>query len=105
MTTKDKVENRIRDLLPELIKNEHAQMIKFDHSVEYFVEYYPIHLEHILMAIEKVRKWYIISSRGKFADVNRYSEYGEWAEKYDLSQPFSNQSQEFYEFLWSIITP
>ena len=65
----------------------------------------PIHLEHILMAIEKVGKWYIISSRGKFADVNRYSEYGEWAEKYDLSQPFSNQSQEFYEFLWSIITP
>jgi len=92
MTTKDKVEERIIDLLGlEPIDEE-------------------IHLEHLLMAIEKVNQedeTIAIDFRGgisAFIDNDRY-EIGDGGVKivYNLSKPFSDQSEELYSFLLDII--
>ena len=101
MTTKDKVENRIRELVPSVI---HYPEPIGDNVYATGGSYTYIHLEDILMAIEKVKmkrqKTILISDDGMFMDTFFNNQH-----YYDLSKDFSNQSQEFYEFLWSIITP
>ena len=123
MTTKDKVKNRIISLVPELKKH-------LSSSTRVFGEYvFPeIHLEHILMAIEKVKennpiakgRIIKIDNKGELNDIAVYSS-GEIVGTYyspeddttftglfidyDLSKSFSDQTEQFYEFLWSIITP
>ena len=99
---KTKIEERIRSLLPELISQTVKNWIVKEKQASYGGK--EIHLEHVLMAIEKVKmkrqKTILISDDGMFMDTFFNNQH-----YYDLSKDFSNQSQEFYEFLWSIITP
>jgi hypothetical protein len=99
MTTKDKVEKRIRELLPETGLNlEDDEDWSFDNK---------IHLETILMAIEKVGGNYIsISTKGEFyrvVELKKECIKEKYLIDYDLSKDFNNQSQEFYQFLLNIL--
>jgi len=63
----------------------------------------PIHLEHILMAIEKVTKVVRIDMLGVIEQwIPAIQEY-EAVAKYDLSKPFSDQSEETLLFLLNIL--
>lgn len=102
MTTKDKVEIRIRELVPELKECACCGGDGCDccGGIKHFGQ--EPRLEHILMAIEKVKKWYLISSDGGFADVDKFSTNG-FEKYYDLSKSFSDQSEELYLFLLDIL--
>lgn len=110
--SRESVEKRIRELVPELIKNKHVQLIKSDHSVEYFTEYYPIYLEHILMAIaslgneKKPCPIWAIDTAGEFFDQSTTDGSPIYLDVvYDLSKPFTEQSEELYKFLNEILNP
>ena len=103
MTTKDKVEKRIRELVPSVI---HYPEPIGDNVYATGGSYTYIHLEHILMAIEKVgsTRSLQISMHKNFYfhykdDVGYCSNY-----KYLLDKPFSDQSEELYLFLLDILT-
>ena len=44
------LKSKIIKYVPDIIRNENAQIIHLDHSVEYFTEYRPITLEDVLIA-------------------------------------------------------
>lgn len=58
MTPREQQEKEIREACikaqPNIVVNANAQLIKFDHSVEYFTEYRPIRLADVLLAIHDV---------------------------------------------------
>lgn len=116
MTTKDKVEERIRDLVPELkiCPYCHNEETGCDYCGDDFQGNEP-HLEHILMAIEKVKyagEGYFFATNGTiWHEVPMILNGGkvrfnrEKVSNYDIEKSFADQKETFYEFLWSIITP
>lgn len=106
-TIKEQCEKRIVELVPELISWETSHFITKEAQWKYCEE---IHLEHILLAIEKVNqgdKTIAVDFNGgisAFIDNDRY-EIGNGGVKikYDLSKSFAVQSEELYTFLLEII--
>ena len=137
---KTKIEERIRELVPELQElkfgcevrlgllgyilnrknyhknwlcypineeNDHQCLIsqeEIDLDKTFTIIGSPIHLEHILMAIEKAKPQY---KNNEFPDWITYFGYLilNLVAIYDLSKSFADQKEETYQFLWSIITP
>jgi hypothetical protein len=150
MTTKDKVEERIRELVPKLkelkfgcevildgkLHNPTGRPLSYNQSVRLVNEEVmtkkefeeqarkkikevigsPIHLEHLLMAIEKVGVFYrIFPTEKNMVRIGTFMNEKEMEEKkaegtceigedYDLSKTFFNQSKELYLFLLNILT-
>ena len=104
MTTKDKVEKRIRELVPELISQTIKDWIVKEKQASYGgIE---IHLEHILMAIQEKslpKNGGVSFPEENQTDIPALWLVGKVISLYDLSKPFSDQSEEFYSFLWSIL--
>lgn len=91
-TIKEQCEKRIRELLPELRvrKTIMEQPVRYDKE---------IHLEEVLTAINKSERVVDMDSLGRIRSSffrNNFSDY-------DLSKPFSDQSEDFYSFLLEII--
>ena len=101
---KTKIEERIRELLPELKKH-------LSSSTRVFGEYvFPeIHLEHILMAIEKVDSGNQVRVfTNGFTNGMFFGDIGDMSGhlvKYDLSKDFNHQEESVYNDIWNIITP
>lgn len=93
---------------PEIVINENAQLIKFDHSVEYFVQTRPITLADVLMAIDKkiinergVRHTqYMINTQGQLAE---YGILGKILMSWNLKEPLENQSEDTINFLYELL--
>ena len=67
----------------------------------------PIHLEHILMAIEKVdsgNQVRVFTNGMFFGDIGDIK-WGGHLVKYDLSKDFNHQEESVYNDIWDIITP
>ena len=124
MTIKQQCENRIRELVPELQAKEWRVIDNVAIGTNHYK--YEIHLEHILMAIEKVKennpiakgRIIKIDNKGELNDIAIYSSgeivgtyyrpeddttFSGLFMDYDLSKSFSDQSEEFYSFLYNII--
>ena len=117
MTTKDKVEERIRELVPELscgCSNGHLFLGYGGENNDepewgicpncvingvYNPSYGEIHLEHILLAIGKQNK---IKPNLELFSIQLSFGYEDNV-LYDLSKPFSDQSEELYLFLLDIL--
>ena len=101
MTLKTKCEERIISLVDNLW-TENGNIYRKDSNG--YSEHAHIELSDILMAIEKVTKETQPFFIGQDGECAFYKDVMPIESQYDLSKPFSNQSQEFYEFLYSIIT-
>jgi len=60
---------------PEIVVNKHAQLIKFDHSVEYFEQCRPIRLVDVLLAGVTGME-YAVSEDGHFLKLSGVTETG-----------------------------
>ena len=132
---KDKVEQKIRELVPELMelsfgcevvtKMGHNILVKLDRTIvgadrgdgqvwttnytttkgEYCTVWdsseiigHPIHLEHILRAIEKVH-----GEKTHKEDKTGFTPFDRASLMYDLSKPLNEQSPELYTLLAEIL--
>ena len=83
----DKLQNKIRELVPELV-----HLPKHDGDTGYFV---PIHLEHVVQSI--------IAKKHETKSAVFYVLIEEISCLYKYNKPFTNQSPELYEFLSDIL--
>lgn len=93
----DPIKKRIQELCPDIVKNEHAQLITWDNRIEYFVELVPITLAVVLRAIEA--SGFIRGTIGEKKEIklrqgetvaqarNRANFEGEWIAEVNLSDP------------------
>ena len=56
----DELKPKIIKYVPDIIRNENAQIIHLDHSVEYFTEYRPIILEDVMIALNNTLARYLL---------------------------------------------
>ena len=94
--------SKIQEVVPSMLVNENAQIIHFDHSVEYFKQYRQPELQDLLLSAQPLKSFYIDSSGRIF----------EWADdefakaQYDLTKSFIEnleQSEELTNFLYQLI--
>ena len=116
MTKLEKVKNKIIELVPDIIVNKNAQLIKFDHSVEYFEQRRPITLEDVLRAIggEQIDGIFLpydnkvgITATGNFFtfDVDSPSAVIVWEKcKWNFGKPLDDQPKEVINFLEEVLT-
>lgn len=123
---KTKIEERIRELVPELNPcncdnghlflgyggedNDEPEWGACPNCVidgRYEPQYDDIHLEHILMAIQEKslpKNGGVIFPEENQTDIPALWLVGKAISLYDLSKPFSDQSEELYLFLLNILT-
>jgi len=106
------IRNKCVEANPSICVNENAQLIKFDHSVEYFKQYRPLQLSDILLAIEKIddEKCIHIDWRDNWTAKNHIRITLALGHPiinkecdYDLSKPFTEQSEEVIEFIYKLL--
>jgi hypothetical protein len=119
MSNKQKCENKIRDLVPELRKL--TSSLPFEELYDGLFVDLEIHFEHILMAIKRIDKEIMVNEMGIFYHFTdpqnddpviaslslRIIEYpnknGRFTSYYDFSKDFKSQSPELYVLLLNIL--
>lgn len=92
---------KIRKQVPEICINENAQLIKFDHSVEYFKQYREITFEDLLIYMCQLDKWsFSITFKGNCAWIDDGKKNNLlWR----LNKTLSQQSIETIEYIYDLI--
>ena len=116
---KQQLEKRIREFVPSLVTKRDRcggcgygiNFCKNTRACPQFEDYETIQLHHVLLAIEKIKKYncFAVDYSGRFleTDGTRIGTTGENTEgyypKWDLTKPFQYQSEEVINFLSEIL--
>lgn len=104
---KEALRLKIIEANPRIIINKNAQLIKFDHSVEYFEQTRPIELADVLIALKSGCKEKYSEDFNGDTIYEGQIEYERKAlgliRQWDLTKPYSEQSDETLLFLYNLL--
>lgn len=102
MTPLQYIKDKVREVCPEIIKNEHAQIIHYDHSVEYFEEWKPIGLAEILRTLDD-STIVIEAKTGQFGEETPEGVLVGGFPIWNLEKTLDEQDTQTVEFIASIL--
>jgi hypothetical protein len=94
---------------PDILVNEHAQLIKFEGKVEYFKQYRPIRLADVLLAIRALEKIYATDDNGDFLRLDiagrvvSYPAPANWNLRHDSLEWHRDNQPETVEWLAKLL--